>query len=529
MTRRADVVVIGAGPAGITLAEELASHGLHVMLIEAAGRSQRRRDTQALTGESSGEPFPLVRSRRRGFGGTSTHWTRETGLRVRPLDDIDFASRPCRPNDSWPFGPSTLETYYERALRVIGLEPVDEPDRAPLRDGLTALTWSDGPEIATFQFADNDVFVSRFNGVCRNSKVELVLHASVVKLEGDGQSVQRAAIASPGGRSSFAVAPLFVLACGGIDNARILLMSPGRDGRALGNEHDHVGRYFMDHLSLDTGIIVPNDKHELAVSGFSHQRVGRTRRQQMLWLGSDIIVREGIPNAAFWIDEIDPLYLSPGVSAARSLRAALNAVPRRDIRTHVRNTATGIPQIGAYRVRQVLRRGSRVLGMRIVTEQLPDRNSRIRLSDRRDALGIPLVDVDWRVSAADLDVVVAHQQLLAKLLDDRGVATIADPYDRCGHSSPIMSNAHHMGSTRMHVLGRHGVVDPDGRVHSTSNLYVIGSSVFPTGGYVNPTLTIIALALKTADVIVRQHQPFNVGGSTGREAAPSQHRRDQPT
>lgn len=512
VTRHADVVVIGAGPAGITAADELASSGLHVMLVEAAGRSHRRRDDRALAGGSSGEPFPLIRSRHRGFGGTSTHWTPETGLRVRPLDDIDFASRPCRPGDSWPFGSSALESYYERAHRVVGLEPVDERDLQWPPDDPPALAWPNGPDVATFQFADNDVFSRRFDEVRRNRRIELILHANVTQLElgGDGRSIQRASVVSPSANTFFAAAPIFVLACGGIDNARVLLMSPGRDGRAIGNEHDNVGRYFMDHLSVDTGVIVPNGHGEHSIAGYSRQRTGRSRRQRMLWLGSDIISREGIPNAAFWIDEIDPLYLSPGVSAARSLRAALNAQPHRSIGKHVRNTIQGSSQIAAYTARRTLRRGGKVLGMRIVTEQLPDRHSRIRLSERRGALGVPLVDVDWRISSADLDVVVAHQQLLARLVEDRGVATIADRFDRFAHRSPIVSNAHHLGTTRMHTDPRLGVVDAECRVHSTSNLYVIGSSVFPTGGYVNPTLTILALALKTTDAIRRQRRPIRL-------------------
>ena len=148
--------------------------------------------------------------------------------------------------------------------------------------------------------------------------------------------------------------------------------------------------------------------------------------------------------------------------------------------------------------------------MRIMTEQLPDRESRIRLSPRLDKLGIPRVDLDWRITAADLEVVVAHQQLLGRLLEDRGVARLTSRFDPAEHPSPIMSNFHHLGSTRMHVDPEHGVVDAECRVHTVANLYVVGGSVFPTGGYLNPTLTIIALAIRAADAIVRDHRPVSV-------------------
>src|SRR3954452_25394829 len=102
-TLRGDVVVVGAGPAGITVAKRLATSGRHVVVLEAAARHHAKTDDDGLRGMCSGNPFPLVASRHRGFGGTSTHWTAATGLRVRPLDLVDFDGRAGRP-ESWPFG-----------------------------------------------------------------------------------------------------------------------------------------------------------------------------------------------------------------------------------------------------------------------------------------------------------------------------------------------------------------------------------------------------------------------------------------
>jgi choline dehydrogenase-like flavoprotein len=517
-TLRADVVVIGAGPAGITVAEELAGAGRHVVLVEAAGRHHGRADDDALDGDGSGEPFPLQRSRHRGFGGTSTHWTPATGLRVRPLDTVDFPARPCRPEDAWPFGMEQLAPDYERAYRSIGLDPANDPHRWFGGDSPTPLAWPGGPQLAMYQFAPHDCFTERFDRVHRTALIDLMLGATVCQLEpgSDDDSVHRAVIVTAGGRRFFLAAGVFVLACGGIDNARVLLNSPGRHGCPIGNEHDNVGRYFMDHLSVDTGVIVPTGSIDVASAIFREQRTAGDRYQAMLWLGDDIIEREGIANAAFWVEDVDPLYRSRGVGAARALRAAINGRPRRHVAAHATRAIRGAPSILAHAVRRVARNGPRDTAMRILTEQLPNRDSQIRLSPRRDALGMPRVDVDWRISGSDLDVIVAHQDLLGRLLADRGVATLTERFDPRSHPSPIMSNYHHLGTTRMHGDPRWGVVDSDGRVHSTSNVYIAGGSVFPTGGYLNPTLTILALAFRTARAIAERWQPITVGRDVAR-------------
>jgi choline dehydrogenase-like flavoprotein len=510
---QADVVVIGSGPTGITVAEALAGSGRHVLLVEAAGRHHTRADDDTLDGDGSGQPFPLVKSRHRGFGGTSTHWTPATGLRVRPLDEIDFGASPCRPNDSWPFTADDLRPFYERAYRSIGLQPRNDQARWFGDTSPTPLAWAGGPQLAMFQFAPHDCFTRRYRAVHESTSIDLALHGTVVGLglAADGTTVERAEIATTVGGRCFAVGAVFVVACGAIENSRLLLASPGRDGRGLGNEHDNVGRYFMDHLSVDTGVLDADGQHRIDAAPFREGRTADGRFQPMLWLGDDLIRREGIPNAAFWVDEWDPLYLSRGVGAARLARQAVYGRPRRRLAPHLARAVRHSPDLIRYAAHRAVRRPDRgLVGMRILTEQVPNRDSRIRLSPRRDSVGLPRVDVEWKVTSADLDVVNVHQQLLAKQLSDRGVAVLTDLFDRDSHPSPIMSNFHHLGGTRMHRDPRHGVVDADCRVHGTANVFVAGGSVFPTGGYLNPTLTMLALAFRTADAISRRWDPVEV-------------------
>jgi choline dehydrogenase-like flavoprotein len=272
----------------------------------------------------------------------------------------------------------------------------------------------------------------------------------------------------------------------------------------------------MDHLSVDSGVIVPAAGRTIDVGVFGEHRHGSDHYQPMLWLGPDVIEREGLPNAAFWVNELDAAYLSAGVGAARSLRAAFRLAPRAGVGRYAAATLRGAPGLAQWAWRRSVGGSPRtVLALRTMTEQVPDRSSRITLSTERDHLGLPRVQLDWRVSADDLAVVRQHQDVLARMLEDHGIGTVDERFEPASHPSPVMSNYHHIGATRMSVDPRSGVVDVDSRVHTAGNLFVAGCSVFPTGGYLNPTLTLIALACRLAERIERDLRPSPVRPVTG--------------
>ena len=313
---RSTVVVVGAGPAGLTVAQELAAAGIDVLLVEGGGRHHTKADDDALRGEGVGEPFPMLMSRRRGFGGTSGHWTPATGLRVRPFDEMDFEARPVRPDASWPFGRSTLDPYYERAHAQVDVKPDYRADRWYADAHPTSFTWPGGPELAMFQFAAHDTYVRRFDEIAASSRIDLVLNSTIstMDLAADGDTVTGADVVCPDGNQFRVEGEVFVLAAGGIDNARILLSSPGRAGNGIGNEHDNVGRYFMDHLSVDCAVLEPIGTTPLDVTPFVEANDDESQKfQPMLWLGDARIRQENLLNAAFWVYESDPAYLSRGV------------------------------------------------------------------------------------------------------------------------------------------------------------------------------------------------------------------------
>ena len=139
-------------------------------------------------------------------------------------------------------------------------------------------------------------------------------------------------------------------------------------------------------------------------------------------------------------------------------------------------------------------------------EQAPNPASRVRLIEQRDALGMPRVQLEWRLSGLDKRSIRRAHELLARELGRAGLGRLQLMLSEDEHRWPpeLGGGRHHMGTTRMHRDPARGVVDPDCRVHGVGNLYVAGSSVFPTVGAANPTLTIVALALRLADHLVEQ-------------------------
>jgi choline dehydrogenase-like flavoprotein len=132
-----------------------------------------------------------------------------------------------------------------------------------------------------------------------------------------------------------------------------------------------------------------------------------------------------------------------------------------------------------------------------MSEQQPNQDSRIGLMSRRDRTGLPLPELDWRVGGRDFADARRTIELLAEEVERLGLGRIESLWDRGADRPDVVTGGwHHMGTTAMSVTAETGVVDRDCRVHGLENLYVAGSSVFPTSGYANPTLTLLALAVR---------------------------------
>jgi choline dehydrogenase-like flavoprotein len=510
-----DVCIVGAGAAGIAIARALqrtrpGTRALRVVLLES-GAFQPHRATQALyRGRNVGrEYFPLDGCRVRAFGGSTQRW----GGWCRALDEEDFSQRDWVPGSGWPIAAGDLLPYYRQARALCELAVTEgEIDHGPPLPRRPRLSVTD-PALRTivYQFSPP----TRFGQAYRQDLVsadatQLFLSANVVRLEGGayGGPITAAQVRALGGPTFRVQARVFILAAGGIENPRILLASHATRPAGLGNEHDLVGRYFMEHLHVRLGCFMPA-RRDTNLSFYVEGRRS-VRRPLGAWTLSPAARRErGL--AGFSAVFLPPSRRSVaatlrhqarlnhpwGLHAASIARAgglgfALRVIDKvvRDIRETGPLSWYGVP-IGPGRyVYEIMGRG----------EQTPLRDSRVMIERQRDALGMPSAVLDWRINPCDLESITTSLAGIGEALARNGVGEIHLPNDPHGTwASRITGSWHHMGTTRMHRDPRCGVVNADGRVHSVPNLYITGSSAFPTGGYANPTLTILAAALRLAD------------------------------
>ncbi|MFC9999024.1 GMC oxidoreductase [Nocardia sp. NPDC127526] len=509
----ADVCIIGSGPAGLTIATELAGSRLRVLVLESGGL-ELAPDTEELNDiDNVGAPraMPYSNARNRILGGSSQTWSG----RCAPLDELDYAVRDWVPSSGWPIGYATVEPYLNRAATHLGLgygggytgdrfwelagrtPPVQDLDRRWLRPYFWQISKDPADPF------DSKRFGAHVAGITADN-VRIIVNATVTHIDTNpqGTHVESLRLVDAEGRPRLARSARIVLATGGIENARLLLASNRIAPAGVGNRHDVVGRYLLDHRCGVVGTLDPLTSAEARDRFGKYVVKSRTGKHTFLHgvaLSPELQAAEGLLNCALWIQEV-PAHDDPWEAVKNLLRGHLTA---RDARTVVTNP--GLLLSGAKR-RLIdhtgLPRKLEHVELRCMVEQAPHPDSRITLSDKVDRLGIPLARVDWKLSPLEDATVRRAAALVAGEFARLGF-TPPELHEWVREASPLPAHltdwAHPTGSTRMSTDPRTGVVDPDCRVHDIDNLYIAGSSVFPTNGHANPTLTIVALAVRLAD------------------------------
>jgi choline dehydrogenase-like flavoprotein len=511
-----DVCIVGAGAAGITLAHELSGSPLDVCLIESGGFTADPQIQSLCDLVSTGYALrENYMSRARYFGGSCNLWAGRSML----LSELDLRRRDWVPDSGWPISYVDLARHYPRAAEILELPGVSEPDFADYRSRMSddeRTFFADGEFLPTTSLwaTSPQRFGSDFRkSLSRAANVRLLLHASVtgVNLNEAGASVESLTAATLEGGSVQIRARHYVLACGGLENARLLLVSRDRQRNGIGNGFDLVGRYFMDHPRAVFGTVhLPAGRRLQALRG-------RPLRDGKLQLGigpsADMQRREGLLNHYVTLESQTSGYAEARyqamVQTAKVLLRKGHAGSRWDFRSM---KASDLPNMiyllspkelmphQLYRwyvaAREAIpRRPSPKTYIAVYfCEQPPDRDSRVTLSDEVDRLGMPRLKLHWQIGASVIRSMMRIQELLAQQLQATGVGHL-EPGDE---DIRFTDASHHMGTTRMSAGPQSGVVDAHCRVHGVQNLYVAGSSVFPCAGHANPTITIVALSLRLA-------------------------------
>jgi choline dehydrogenase-like flavoprotein len=516
-TLHADICIVGAGVAGITLAREFIGRSESVVLVAGGGleftKSLRELPTvlrrhslgeQALSGgRNAGQPYyPLRFTRVRAFGGSSRAWHEKRGVHARPLDAIDFMARDGLPEHGWSICKEELDPYYERAQRICALGPFAYDTETWEAQGYGAPLPLD-PKLVTsvmFQFGKRSKFDRYENEFERAENVNLVLHATAVHLADKSGRVVRLDCATMSGKRFSVQARTFVVAAGAIETARLLLISTDSQPAGIGNSRDLVGRAFMEHPDASVGYLIPDPQLDRnAFRLYEHQSIAKDVMVEAMFRLSDSVMRsERLLNAVL---RLRPTYrggMTAAVQSAQVVRRSVHyGVATPGLARHALRSILGAPQIFRHYATWKSGRPPDVFAIDVMAEQTPTMASRVRLARRRDRLGVPMAVLDWRLTNLDWDSIRRTVEIFGNAVRTAGVGTVISSL---GKTPPaVFGNWHHLGTTRMHRDAAHGVVDENCRVHEMANLYIAGGSVFPTGGYANPSLTIVALSLRLAD------------------------------
>lgn len=478
LARAFDVCVIGTGPAGITIARKLAEAGARVALMEGGGEDYEHRSQDLYKGQASGlDYWPLDEPRLRLLGGSSNHWAGWS----RALDTVDFTARGHVPLSGWPITKADLDPYVAETDVILDLPPL--PDLDPLPQ-----------EVLRFhRFAMRYSPPTRFGDKYRDALENLpgltcVLNANLVDLRLD-ESLTRITEAkfrgyTPADLGFVIRAGFFCLCTGGIENARLLLNFRSQLPDGIGNHGQNLGRYFCEHPHFTVA-------DALLGQGIDDLEFYRPRPQ----------FAEAAQTLNFGL-RLEPSHFNPPGAPPREAIADCDAaLPASLIAATPDGSRLHRGMLGRARAN-----GCPTATVRIAQEQALNRDSRITLTDARDALGLFRTHLNWTLTAQDRQSMrtAALAFALHMAEQDRGRLRLRDwllsdetPWPDLEEDE--VGGKHHMCTTRMAEDPRHGVVDADCRVHGTANLFIGGSSVFATGGHANPTYTIVQLSLRLAD------------------------------
>lgn len=470
-----DLCIIGAGAAGLTLfsvlEERARARGESIIIIESGG-FEPDPDTQFLyQGYIAGQALELAGTRLRCFGGSTQHWS---GL-TRPLMPIDMAKRPWVPHSGWPISHDEITLYYPRACEILGVGPFDYASATNPHPDAPALHHSSNASIDSCLYRVSapvhlgDVMREQMRAATATTTI---LHANVTELvpTADATHMDRVEARTLEGKRLTIRAKRFVLAAGGIENPRLLLASRSVERHGVANANDVVGRYFLEHPHLDFGATL---------------------------LGTDDPAL-----GAWWRAYATRNFTGPVVT-----RHAFCVTPQGQEREGI----CGFVAVPRWlNVESPPEHGPVRIELLLMSEQQPNPDSRVMLAEDQppDALGMPRTRLNWRVRESDLKTLTAGVRLIAEEIGSRGLGIVREGTqiqpERFPHYEDVYPGGHHMGTTRMSDDPNFGVVDRNCKVHGYDNFYIAGSSVYPTSGFCNPTLTIVALTLRLAEHLSAQ-------------------------
>lgn len=460
-----DVCICGTGPAGITVARALAAQGRKVALFEGGGMEYSELSQNLYQGESVGLPYwDAVRTARlRYFGGTSNHWAGRCSF----FDKVDFERRNHSGLPGWPITREEVFQFFDAACSILDISMEAFP-------ASRAAKWK-GENFRLSESAHSPPtrFGEKYHQELKiSSKIDVYINANLtnIRLRKSLDAADSLELRNYKDQKFLFSASNYVLAMGTIENARLLLNCDKQIPTGIGNQNGMVGRCFMEHFNVEIGRFVSDDSPI-----WQHDNI-------QINPSEDLIRKLQIGNAVLSFDR----NTSPAsYGRLGKLRQTLReAVCKSSLATDLSRNMVDFNCPGDGVISSLI-------------EQAPNPDSRITLGPERDMFGLRRVRLDWRATAADLKTIRTLGLEVAKEMARTGIARVQLKdfiLDNTKEIGEFGQHAHQMGTTRMSEDPRFGVVDTNLQIHGFKNIYVAGSSVFPTGGGNNPTLTIVMLS-----------------------------------
>ncbi|OBA57541.1 choline dehydrogenase [Mycobacterium sp. 1100029.7] len=546
-TIETDVVVVGSGAVGIATALELAAAGVRVALIESGLERADEAAQDLATLDSRQDDYYHSRSElmvRRQVGGTTALW----GGRCVKFDPIDFEHRPITEQAPWPIGDDDIEPYRQRACdwaacgkAVFNAREIPEIANDDLVAGLP-----DGAVRTTDleRWALPTRFGREYRSALRdtaNLTVWTGLTCTEIVTTEAGDSVDHLVVKTLDGRQGRVVATDYVLATGGLEATRLLMVSDRHHPEGLGNAGGHLGRWYMSHVEARVARVHFNT--DKVIHAYERDDDGVYVRRRFTF-DPQLLRDTGMPNAAVWL--VNPAISDPShgsgilsgvyltlispvgrfllAEAIREAHTKRAGSPR--VFAHLRNIVRDLfPSIWfaiTFCYARFIRKGRKAPGFFVKSpdnryalhyhgEHLPHWESRVELSDERDALGVRRIRTHMYFSDADYRSVRKAIGLIDEHLRRHGVGSVEwlsdDVEGLVREYLSEMGGFHQVGTTRMSVAPEDGVVDPNLAVHGVRGLYVASTSVLPTSSQANPTLLGIALGVRLADHLAKARRP----------------------
>ena len=473
-----DLAIIGGGPAGITLALALAHTPLKIMLFESGGMDFDAKTQQLYAGTLAGVSYlPLDVSRMRYLGGSTNHW----GGWCRPFDPIDLEQRSWVAHSGWPFRINELQPYFKRAQALVEAGPwtYDASTHPMSQIAQPLLLGVGGVYTSWFQFSKqrDSVLPTHFgeryaSDLKQIANLKLFLHANAtrLKLSNNAANLKQFEVATLSGTKFTVRAKATVLALGAVENARLMLASRDVAPGGVGNGNDLVGRFFADHpIPRDTATLVSfaGDLADYYFNSFN--------------LNGALVRPAFAPRDDFKRSD----HVLGSLTTVEN-RVELNELGKAAVATTALALDIDASNAKAYSI-----------GCGLELE--PDPERRLTLTGELDALGMPRLKLSNHISDNDFERYRRTlKELGRQLLAARSGMIRMNYKTRSEWLSTLDWGDHHLGTTRMHIDPKQGVVDANGRVHGLSNMFIAGSGVFPTYSASNPTMNLVALTLRLA-------------------------------